>query len=45
MLHCRPTVIVGARALSQDYEDGSGSNKFRWDVIQYGPLLGLQLNF
>ena len=39
------TVILGGRALSQDYEDGSGNNRFRWDVIQYGPVLALQLNF
>ena len=39
------TVILGGRALSQDYEDGSGSSKFRWDVIQYGPVLALELKF
>lgn len=37
--------LVGARALSQDYEDGSGADKFRWDVIQYGPVLALELRF
>lgn len=39
------TVILGARALSQNYTDGSGSDRFTWDVIQYGPLLGLTLAF
>ena len=41
-----PSMIsLGARALSQNYSDGSGSNKFRWDVTQYGPFIALQLRF
>ena len=39
------TVTFGGRALSQDYEDGSGSSEFRWDVIQYGPLAALEIKF
>ena len=39
------TVLLGMRALSQDFTDGSGSNRFKWDVIQYGPLLGLAFRF
>jgi hypothetical protein len=35
------TVVLGARALYQDFEDGA----FRWDVTQYGPLLGLAFHF
>jgi hypothetical protein len=33
--------LLGARALYQDYEDGS----FGWDVTQYGPLIGLAFKF
>lgn len=39
------TVLLGMRALSQDFTDESGSNRFKWDVIQYGPLLGLAFRF
>jgi len=39
------TVLLGARALSQDYSTGAGSTKFAWDVTQYGPLLALALRF
>jgi hypothetical protein len=35
------TVVLGARALYQDFEDGA----FRWDVTQYGPVLGLAFHF
>jgi len=37
-------VLAGYRALSQDYKEGSGENKFEWDVIIHGPVLGLQIN-
>jgi len=39
------TVFAGYRALSQDYTDGSGRNKFQWDMTLYGPLLGLRIEF
>jgi hypothetical protein len=39
------TVLLGMRALSQDFADGSGSNRFKWDVIQYGPLVALAFRF
>lgn len=38
-------VFAGYRALSQDYTDGSGSDKFQWDVTLYGPVLGLYAQF
>jgi hypothetical protein len=38
-------VIAGYRALSQDYDDGSGSDRFEWDVTLHGPLLGLSIGF
>jgi hypothetical protein len=37
--------FAGYRALSQDYTDGSGDDKFEWDVTLYGPVLGLVINF
>ena len=38
-------VFVGYRALSQDYTDGSGNDKFEWDVTLHGPILGLGIRF
>ena len=38
-------LLIGYRALSQDYEDGSGANKFEWDVIAHGPMTGLAISF
>jgi len=38
-------VLAGYRALSQDYTDGSGRDKFQWDVTLYGPILGLLIQF
>jgi hypothetical protein len=29
----------------QDYTNGSGDNKFEWDVTLHGPLLGLGIEF
>lgn len=36
---------LGYRWLTTDYEDGSGSNRFEYDVIVQGPQLGFTLNF
>jgi len=38
-------VFAGYRALSQDYTDGSGNDKFEWDVTLHGPILGLAIRF
>jgi hypothetical protein len=38
-------VFMGYRALSQDYSDGSGDDKFEWDVTLHGPILGLGIQF
>ncbi len=38
-------VYAGYRALSQDYTDGSGDDKFKWDVILHGPIAGLRIAF
>ena len=39
------TFVFGYGAMYQDFESGSGPDKFAWDVTQYGPLLGLALHF
>jgi hypothetical protein len=39
------SAFAGYRALSQDYSDGSGDDKFEWDVTLYGPVLGLLVTF
>ena len=38
-------ILAGYRALSQDYDDGSGNDKFEWDVTLHGPILGLLVQF
>jgi hypothetical protein len=38
-------VFAGYRALSQDYTDGSGDDKFQWDVTLHGPILGMGIRF
>ena len=38
-------VFAGYRALHQDYTDGSGDDKFKWDVTLDGPILGLRIDF
>ena len=38
-------VFGGYRALYQDYTDGSGNDKFQWDVTLHGPILGLGIRF
>jgi hypothetical protein len=39
------SVIAGYRALHQDFEDGSGRGKFKWDMTMHGPVLGLSVRF
>lgn len=36
---------VGYRALSVDYEQGSGLRQYEYDVIQHGPVLGMTSRF
>jgi hypothetical protein len=38
-------VAAGYRAFSQDYTDGKGDNRFQWDEIMYGPVVGLIVQF
>jgi hypothetical protein len=37
--------LLGYRALSVDYEKGSGANKYEYDVVQHGPIVGLTIGF
>ena len=39
------TFFGGYRARYQDYTDGSGDDKFEWDVTLHGPILGLSIGF
>lgn len=43
----QPTILrAGYRAFAQDYEtDDFTGGKFRWDVLQHGPVVGLSLQF
>jgi len=36
---------LGYRVLDQDYETGSGSDVFRWDVVTQGPLVAAGITF
>jgi hypothetical protein len=38
-------VLLGYRALYQNYDTGTGSNYFEWDTTMYGPILGLSIGF
>jgi hypothetical protein len=39
------SLYVGYRALDMDYESGSGSNLFRYDVLTAGPQVGVAFRF
>ncbi len=39
------TVYAGYRAVGWDHTEGSGADRFEWDVILHGPMLGLVLRF
>jgi hypothetical protein len=43
--HPTTNVFLGYRALYQDYETGSGRERFLWDITQHGPLLALELTW
>ncbi len=38
-------LVLGYRALDTDYSDGSGEDRFKFDMLVAGPLLGLRYNF
>ena len=37
--------LLEYRALDVDYEQGSGRNKYEYDVLQHGPITGLTIGF
>ena len=37
--------LLGYRALYQDYENGSGSEKFVYDATMHGPIIGLNITW
>ena len=45
MLDLHSSAVAGYRALGQDYDAGSGANRFQWDVTMHGPIIGLMLRF
>ena len=45
MLCCLILVLILIpNALSQNYKKGNGENRFRWDVIIHGPIIGLVID-
>ena len=36
-------LVAGYRALDVDYESGSGLSKFEYDVLMYGPIVGVNI--
>lgn len=36
---------AGYRALSVDYSEGSGANRYEYDVLQQGPIMGLTVRY
>ncbi len=45
MVNAPSSFLFGVRAYGWDYSDGSGHEKFTWDVVQAGLLLGLSVRF
>jgi hypothetical protein len=39
------SLLAGYRALSVDYESGSGNSKFVRDVTMHGPAVGVTFRF
>jgi hypothetical protein len=37
--------VLGYRALGVDFTKGSGTSRYEYDVVQHGPLIGLQAKF
>ena len=35
--------VVCYRALSQDYTNGNGADKFKWDIVAHDPMTGLAI--
>jgi hypothetical protein len=41
----RGSLQAGYRAISTDYDEGSGLSEFRYDVVTQGPQLGVTYRF
>jgi len=41
----RSQIYAGYRYVDFDYEDGSGQERFKFDMAQYGPLAGFRFEF
>lgn len=39
------TSVAGYKALSQDFDDGSGNRRVEWDMIMHGPIVGTVIRF
>ena len=39
------SAYAGYRAIGEDYSTGSGSEKFTWDVVMHGPIIGFGIKF
>jgi len=39
------SLLLGFRYIDFDYEDGSGLDRFKFDVAQYGPAVGVRFDF
>ena len=38
-------VLAGYRALYQDFEDGSGRDRFEWNITMHGPVMAFSIQF
>jgi opacity protein-like surface antigen len=38
-------LMLGYRYIDFDYEDGAGRDRFRFDVVEHGPALGIRFDF
>jgi hypothetical protein len=41
----RMHLMLGYRYIDFDYEDGAGRDRFRFDVVEHGPALGIRFDF
>lgn len=39
------SLLAGYRALDQEYEEGSGPDRYKWDGLMHGPVLGLNFRW
>lgn len=38
-------LALGYRALGQDFEEGEDDSRFEWDIVLFGPVIGLVIHF